>query len=52
MKNKLIVAVASVALNLLLFAALLHATKVNNLYNPTPPAFIHIEHMPSWIAPN
>ena len=47
MKNKIIVAIASVALNLVLFAALMHVNNLNNVYHPTGPALFYIEHMPA-----
>ncbi len=52
MKKKLIITVTSVALNLALFATLIHITRIDNRYVPTPPAFLHIEHIPSWINSN
>ena len=50
MRNKIIIAIASVALNLILFAALVHSTNLNNLYNPTPPPFMFIQHLPPGVV--
>jgi len=50
MKKKIIITIASVALNLALFAALTHSTNLDNLYNPTPPAFLFIQHLPPGIV--
>jgi len=50
MKKKIIITIASVALNLVLFATLMHSTNLDNLYNPTPPAFLLIQHMPAGVV--
>jgi hypothetical protein len=52
MKKKIILTLTSVALNLALFATLIHITRIDDRYTPTPPAFFHIDHMPSWISTN
>jgi hypothetical protein len=50
MKKKIIIVTASVALNLVLFVALVHSTNFNNFYNPTPPAFMIIQHLPAGVV--
>ena len=50
MKKKIIIAIASVALNLVLFAVLAHSTNLDNFFNPTPPPFVLIQHLPAGVV--
>ncbi len=51
MKNKIIIAIASIILNLALFAALIHTNSLNDRPYSAPPLAFHIHHLPNAVFP-